>query len=303
MKIVFMGTPEFAAESLVKLISSNNEIVAVYTRAPKPKGRGMKMQNSPVHILAEQNNIPVYSPKTLRTQEAQDELKALNADIIVVAAYGMILPKEVLEMFKYGAVNVHSSILPRWRGAAPIHHAIMAGDDYTGVTIMKMDEGLDTGDIIAISDKVAIDDKTKFRPLHDKLAEMGANLLVSSLNLISLGKAIYTKQQEEGAIYASKITKELEYISWDFSAKEIVRKINSLSEIGARAILNNEEVKIYDAEIFNLEYDGLPGNILKIPEHKKFLLISAGNKTCIKINQVQRQGKKIVSGTDYMNSI
>ena len=213
LNIIFAGTPDFAATHLQALLNSQHNVIAVYTQPDKPAGRGKKLQASPVKQLAEQHNIPVYQPKSLRKEEAQAELQALNADVMVVVAYGLILPEVVLNAPKYGCLNVHGSLLPRWRGAAPIQRAIWAGDNETGITIMQMDIGLDTGDMLY---KVAtpITPTETSATLYAKLAELAPPALIEVLNGLENGQFSPEKQQDELANYAEKLTKEEAKLDW-----------------------------------------------------------------------------------------
>src|SRR5258706_5295328 len=206
LRLIFMGTPEFAVPTLLELVAHGHEIAAVYTRAAKPAGRGMKLQPTPVEVEARRLGIPVLAPTTLKTQEALEQFRAHNADAAVVVAYGMILPKTILDAPKHGCFNLHASLLPRWRGAAPINRAIMAGDPETGVMVMKMDSGLDTGDV-AMAERMAITDAMTAADVHDTLARLGADLMVRAMGALERGKLQLPKQSNEGVTYATKIEK------------------------------------------------------------------------------------------------
>jgi len=206
LRLIFMGTPDFAVPTLLELVAHGHEIVAVYTRAAKPGGRGMKLQPTPVEHEARRLGIPVLTPRTLKTTEAEGEFRALAADAAVVVAYGMILPQAILDAPKYGCYNLHASLLPRWRGAAPINRAIMAGDAESGVMVMKMDAGLDTGDV-AMAERVAITDRMTANDLHDALAPLGADLMVRAMGALEKGALQLTKQSDQGVTYATKIEK------------------------------------------------------------------------------------------------
>ena len=248
MKVIFMGTPKFAVPALTKLLENHNfNVVGVYTKPPKASGRGMNLVKSPIHVLAEEHNIPVVTPKTLKDTEALEKLKSFAADIIVVAAYGLILPITVLEATEYGCINIHPSDLPRWRGAAPIQRTIMAGDKQTAVCIMKMDEGLDTGDVI-LRYKIEVPENITAAELENILANLGADRLLDALLLIKNNKTTYEKQKEEGVTYANKIDRSEEKINWQKSAAEIIAQIRTLSPYpGAYFVYNNEIVKVIDA--------------------------------------------------------
>jgi methionyl-tRNA formyltransferase len=213
LRLVFMGTPHFAVPTLLELVGGGHDIVAVYTRAPQPAGRGMEVRPSPVACEAERFRLPVFTPKTLRTTDAADAMRAHGADAAVVVAYGLILPKPILEAFPLGSCNLHASLLPRWRGAAPIHRAIMAGDRDTGVMVMKMDEGLDTGPI-AMADRVAIAADATAGDLHDILAQRGSKLMVVALAALQRGTLQLTPQTQAGVTYANKIEKTETRIDW-----------------------------------------------------------------------------------------
>src|ERR1700712_3658380 len=206
LRLIFMGTPDFAVPTLLELVAHGHEVVAVYTRAPKPAGRGMKLQPTPVEQEARRLNIPVLTPKTLKTPEALDEFRSHGADAAVVVAYGMILPQSILDAPPLGCFNLHGSLLPRWRGAAPINRAIMAGDTESGVMVMKMDVGLDTGDV-AMAERIAISDRMTATDLHDALAPLGAGLTARAVGALERGDLRLTPQSEVGVTYAAKIDK------------------------------------------------------------------------------------------------
>src|SRR5215470_9438226 len=202
LRLIFMGTPDFSVPTLLELVAHGHEIAAVYTRAPKPGGRGMKLQATPVENEARRLGIPVLTPKTLKTPEVLDEFRAHGADAAVVVAYGMILPQAILDAPKFGCYNLHASLLPRWRGAAPINRAIMAGDDETGVMVMKMDAGLDTGDV-AVAERIAITDQMTASDLHDALSRLGADLTVRAMAALERGQLQLTRQSADGVTYAA----------------------------------------------------------------------------------------------------
>src|SRR6201985_87767 len=228
LRLIFMGTPEFAVPTLRALAEHGHQIAAVYTRAAKPSGRGMKLQPTPVEQEARRLGIAVLTPTTLKTPEAQQEFRAHNADAAVVVAYGMILPQAILDAPKLGCFNLHASLLPRWRGAAPINRAIMAGDAETGVMVMKMDVGLDTGDV-AMAERIAISDQMTASDLHDALAPLGADLMVRAIGALERGRLQLTKQSEDGVTYAAKIEKAEARIDWNKPAREVLRHIHGLS--------------------------------------------------------------------------
>src|SRR4051812_41728012 len=228
LRLIFMGTPDFAVPTLLELVAHGHEIAAVYTRAAKPAGRGMKLQATPVEVEARRLGIPVLTSKTLKTPEALDEFRAHDADAAVVVAYGMILPQAILDAPKLGCFNLHASLPPRWRGAAPINRAIMAGDAESGVMVMKMDVGLDTGDV-AMAERLPITDAMTASDLHDKLAPLGADLMVRAMAALERGKLQLTKQSEQGVTYAAKIEKAEARIDWNKPARAVLRHIHGLS--------------------------------------------------------------------------
>lgn len=292
MKIIFMGTPNFACPTLQKLISDPDfEILAVYTREPQIAGRGQKIQNSPIHNLALEHKIKVITPKTLRDFEAQKEFHNFNADAAVVVAYGLILPKEILEGTRLGCFNIHPSLLPRWRGAAPIQRTIMAGDEKTAVCVIKIDEGLDSGDIVAQRNYELLGSET-YAELETKFAEIGAEILVESLK----GNLRGVKQSEAGLTYAKKLDKSECEINWQKSAEEIDRQIRGLSgSLGAFFMLNGEKIKIFSAEILDKNSPQKnPGEISK----DDFLIQC--NKGIIRPLILQRQGKRIMSCEEFL---
>ncbi len=207
LRVVFMGTPDFSVPTLSEIVGAGHDVVGVYTQPPRPAGRGMEARKSPVHCFAEEAELQVFTPKSLRRAEVQKALAALGADVAVVVAYGLILPKAILNMPPLGCLNLHGSLLPRWRGAAPIQRAVMAGDKETGVMVMKMEEGLDTGPV-ALADRLAIGPDATAGEVHDHLSLMGATLMLRALALLGRGELTYTPQPEEGVTYAAKISKE-----------------------------------------------------------------------------------------------
>src|ERR1700704_4284382 len=228
LRLIFMGTPEFAVPTLLELVAHGHEIAAVYTRAAKPAGRGMKLQPTPIEQEARRLGIPVLTPATLKTPEAEAEFRAHNAEAAVVVAYGMILPQAILDAPTLGCFNLHASLLPRWRGAAPINRAIMAGDAETGVMVMRMDAGLDTGDV-AMAERMAISDAMTAADLHDALARLGADLMVRAIGALERGKLQLTRQREDGVTYAAKIEKAEARIDWNQPARAVLRHIHGLS--------------------------------------------------------------------------
>ncbi|MCB2089460.1 MAG: methionyl-tRNA formyltransferase [Sphingomonadaceae bacterium] len=257
MRIIFMGTPEFAVPTLTALVAAGHEVVAAYSQPPRPAGRGKKLQPSPVQREAERLGVEVRHPVSLKGAEEQAAFAALNADVAVVAAYGLILPQAILDAPKHGCLNVHGSILPRWRGAAPIHRAILAGDPVTGITIMQMEAGLDTGPMLSTI-RTPIHDKTTGE-LTEELAELGANLMVETLR--ELGKHVPVAQDDAEATYAAKIDKAEARIDWSQPAEQIERQVRALAPFpGAWFELEGERIKLLKAEVSDLR--GEPGTVL-----------------------------------------
>lgn len=288
MKLVFMGTPEFSCPTLKKLIADPDfEIVGVYTREPQIAGRGHKLQNSSIHNLALQHGLKIFTPKSLRNAAAQKEFIDLNADVAVVVAYGLILPQEILDGTRLGCINIHPSLLPRWRGAAPIQRPILEGDKESGITIIKMDRGLDSGDMIC-QEKFTLDGSETYKDLANKLSEMGAEILLKTLKNLGNGNVASTKQDESLMTYAKKIEKSECEIDWSKSAEEIERKIRGLNgSLEAHFMHNGEKIKIFFAEILDKNsVENTPGEILD-----NRLAIQCGQGV-IRPSILQRQGKK-----------
>ncbi len=283
MKIVFMGTPDFAVKAL-EALAAKHEVVCVYTRAPQEAGRGKKLTKSPVHEFAEAHGIMVRTPKTLRNEEAQAELKALDADISIVAAYGLILPQAVIEAFPMGCINIHGSLLPRWRGAAPIQRAIEAGDKESGITIMKVVEKLDAGDML-LKGSVPITADTTGETLHDDMADLGAKLIMAALDDWPNLKA--EPQDEALVTYAAKIDKAESRLDFSQPAEVLERKIRAFNPYPAVFFeYDGERYKILRATV--VDAGGKPGEILSGDER---LVIACGDKA-LEIKEIQRQGKK-----------
>ena len=301
LNIIFAGTPDFAAQHLQALLDSEHHVIAVYTQPDKPAGRGKKLQASPVKQLAEQHQIPVYQPKSLRKEEAQAELKALNADVMVVVAYGLILPQSVLEAPKYGCLNVHGSILPRWRGAAPIQRAIWAGDQQTGVTIMQMDVGLDTGDMLHKVTTPILPTETS-ASLYAKLAELAPPALLEVLNGLATQQFKPEKQDESLANYAEKLTKEEAKLDWTLSAAQLERNIRAFNPAPIAYLTVNvngveERVKIYQAQVL-AHQEKTAGTVLNVSKNGIEIATAEG---VLNITQLQPSGKKPMSVQDFLN--
>ncbi|AXK82815.1 methionyl-tRNA formyltransferase [Pseudolabrys taiwanensis] len=292
LRLIFMGTPDFAVPTLIELAARGHEIAAVYTRAPKPAGRGMDMQVTPVEREARRLGLPVFTPKTLRIEEAQEAFRAHDADAAVVVAYGLILPKAVLDAPKLGCFNVHASLLPRWRGAAPINRAVMAGDAESGVTIMRMDEGLDTG-AMAMIDRLPIGADMTAGELHDALAPLGADLMTRALGALERGTLTLTPQPEAGVTYAEKIRKDETRIDWTRPWAEVHNHIRGLSPFpGAWFEFNGVRVKVLRST--RGEGTGAPGTALD-----DRLAIACGDGA-VRLVQVQRAGKQPMSADDFL---
>lgn len=262
LRIIFAGTPDFAANSLAALIDSPHEVVAVYTQPDRPAGRGRKMAASPVKQLAEQHNIPIFQPISLKNHKEQETLASLNADVMVVVAYGLILPPLALSIPRFGCINVHASLLPRWRGAAPIQRAIMAGDKESGITIMQMDAGLDTGDAL-LENNCPIKTTDTGSSLHDRLAELGASSLLEVLENLPARQQLAKPQNHDDATYAHKLEKEQARIDWQQSAKEINRLVRAFNGWPvAYSELDDLRVRIWQAQSLNEKHSAPVGTII-----------------------------------------
>jgi methionyl-tRNA formyltransferase len=297
LRLIFMGTPDFAVPTLLELAAHGHEIAAVYTRAAKPAGRGMKLQLSPVEQEAQRLKLPVLTPKTLKTEQALAEFRAHGADAAVVVAYGMILPQAILDAPKLGCFNLHASLLPRWRGAAPINRAIMAGDAETGIMVMKMDIGLDTGDV-AMAERIAITDRMTASDLHDALSPLGAGLMVRAMAALEHGTLQLTKQPDDGVTYAAKIDKAEARIDWNKPAHEVLRHIHGLSPFpGAWCAIAGEGEPPARLKILRCEpADGVgePGAVL---DDRLTIACGAG---AIRIVDLQRAGKAPMKAADFL---
>jgi len=299
LKLIFAGTPDFAARHLAALLSSDHEVVAVYTQPDKPAGRGQKLTASPVKELALAHSLPVYQPASLRKEEAQAELAALGADLMVVVAYGLILPKAVLDTPRLGCINVHGSLLPRWRGAAPIQRSIWAGDAETGVTIMQMDVGLDTGAMIRkVSCPIAADETSA--SLYDKLAGLGPQALVDTVNAMAAGNTAAEAQDDAQANYAEKLSKEEARIDWSMEAVAIERCIRAFNPWPISWFeVAGQTVKVWQAEVVAQDHGQAAGTLLKAD--KQGIDIATG-KGVLRLLTLQPPGKKAMSVTDLLNS-
>jgi len=293
-RLVFMGTPDFAATALRALIDAGHEILAAYTQPPRPAGRGHKLQPSPVQILAEANGIPVHSPVSLRKAPEQEAFRDLGADIGVVAAYGLILPRAILDAPRLGCLNIHGSLLPRWRGAAPIQRAMLAGDAETGITVMRMDAGLDTGPMLT-KGVIPITPATTGESLHDAMAEMGARMIVEALPAFAAGRLTEIVQPEEGVTYAAKLTRADGDIDWRNDAIFIERQIRALNpRPGCRFAANGEVVAAISATLVP-DAVGTPGQVLD-----DRLTVACGSGGGVRLDRVRRPGKGAVEGSAFL---
>lgn len=298
MRIVFMGTPDFAAASLKKLIDEKYDIAAVFTQPDKPRDRGMKLLYSPVKELALENNIPVYQPTKLRDGTATELIKSLRPDILVVVAYGRILPDDMLEVPKYGAINVHASLLPKYRGAAPIQWAVLNGDKITGVTTMYLASEMDTGDIIYTSETEIGEFETSGE-LFDRLMVMGAELLDRTLRDIEAGTAPRTQQDHSKASYVKMLDKSLSPIEWAKTPREVIKQIYGLQPWPvATAELDGKVFKIYSAEYTQNKTDKAPGSV--VSAGKKGIEIACLDGETVLITELQAAGKKRMKASDYL---
>lgn len=298
MRIVFMGTPDFAAASLKKLIDKKYDIAAVFTQPDKPRDRGMKLSYSPVKELALENNIPVYQPTKLRDGTATELIKSLDPDILVVVAYGRILPDDMLEVPKYGAINVHASLLPKYRGAAPIQWAVLNGDKITGVTTMYLASEMDTGDIIYTSETEIGEFETSGE-LFDRLMIMGAELLDRTLRDIEAGTAPRMPQDHSKASYVKMLDKSLSPIEWAKTPREVIKQIYGLQPWPvATAGLDGKVFKIYSAEYTQNKTDKAPGSV--VSAGKKGIEIACLDGETVLITELQAAGKKRMKASDYL---
>jgi methionyl-tRNA formyltransferase len=306
MKIIFAGTPEFAAVALQALHEAGFEIPLVLTQPDRPAGRGMQLHASPVKQFALAHDIPVAQPVSLRmngkypeaAKEAHELLRATPHDVMVVAAYGLILPRSVLDMPKYGCINIHASLLPRWRGAAPIHRSIEAGDAETGVTIMQMEEGLDTGPMLSMERlPIATDDTTG--SLHDKLAALGSKMIVEAMRELEQGGLSSTPQPDEGANYAAKITKEEAALDFSQSAESIARKIRAFNPFpGASASFNGVAVKLWRANAVQTAPGVAPGQVIAAGAQTDVIL--ACGEGALRVTELQKPGGKRLPAAEFL---
>ena len=295
MRVIFAGTPDFAASALAALIEEGHEILVVLTQPDRPKGRGMKLTPSPAKTLALQHNLPVWQPENLKDVSIQQQLRDLQADVMVVAAYGLLLPAAVLNIPEHGCLNIHASLLPRWRGAAPIQRAIEAGDVESGVCIMQMDVGLDTGDVL-LSRNTPITDDTTAAQLHDALAVIGAEAIVEAL--AKLPELIAVPQPETGVTYAQKLSKADAEIDWALGAKQIHNKIRALNPVpGAWSSLNGQVIKVWASSVLEMSSTAVGGSIVGVD--KQGIAVQTGEGVVL-ITELQASGSKRMAAAAFV---
>lgn len=300
LKIIFAGTPEFAATHLQALLQSPHQVIAVYTQPDRHAGRGQKILPSPVKQLALQYHLPIYQPLTLRDSAEQEKLKNLDADVMVVVAYGLLLPEAILNAPRFGCINVHASLLPRWRGAAPIQRAIVAGDIKTGVTVMQMDKGLDTGAMLK-QESCAIAAEDTAETLHHKLAELGTPALLATLSELESGKLHPVKQNDALACYAAKIQKDEAKLNWQLSATELERQIRAFNPwpIAFAQIDINTHLRVWHARVIAESVTAEPGVIVRID---KVGIAVATRANILLLETIQLPGGRAISVADFLNA-
>lgn len=302
LRIIFMGTPEFSVPTLMEIIGQGHDVVACYSQPPRPAGRGMDLKKSPVHEAAETVGIPVYTPESLKDADEQQKFADLDADVAVVVAYGLLLPKPVLDAPREGCLNLHASLLPRWRGAAPINRAIMAGDSETAVQVMRMEEGLDTGPV-CMSETVAIDPNMTAGDLHDRLSALGGDLMVRALAALSRGALTEVAQSVDGVTYASKLSKTETRIDWAGDGQSVHNHIRGLSPFpGAWCEITvggkSERLKVLkSAEV--ADASGEPGEVVSV-DGAPVVACGAGG---VRLVQVQRAGKKPMAAAEFLRGV
>ena len=296
LKTFFMGTPDFAVPCLKRLVEIS-DVVGVATQPDKKRGRGQKLTPSPVKIFAQEHGISVYQPERVRNEDFIDRLDTLSPDLIVVVAFGQILPQRILDLPSLGCINVHASLLPRYRGAAPMQRCLMAGETITGVTTMFMDAGLDTGDIL-LQEEIKIGPDTTFETLHDALREIGANLLEKTISALTEGTLIRTKQDDSASNYAAILTKDTGKMDWKKSAVELHNLVRALdSWPGAYTVLERQTIKIWRTRVVSEDCSGIPGEVIQ--QTREGLTVATGNGM-LEILELQAPGKKRMPATDYL---
>lgn len=299
MRILFMGTPDFAVPSLEALLKAGHEICGVFTQPDKPKNRGMKLQAPPVKEFALAHNIPVFQPESVKDGTALEQIQQLKPELIAVAAYGRILPVDILEYPVHGCINVHSSLLPKYRGSAPIHWAILNGDAESGVTIMHMAKAMDAGDIIAQA-VTPIDPNETVEQLHDRLAGMGAELLVEVVEQIRVGTAKRIPQDESKVTYAPMLSRELSPLDWNRTARQLHDQVRGLIPWPATTtdIIGGQPVKVFEVEETGIATTAVPGTI--VSAGKQGIDVACGDGVLLRIKQLQAQGGKRMAAADYL---
>lgn len=297
MKIVFMGTPDFALPCLERLIASKHEVIGVFCQPDKPKGRAQTLTAPPIKELAIKHDIPVFQPVTLKNGAGVEILKTLNPDLVVVTAYGKILPKDFLEYPKYGCINIHGSLLPKYRGASPIQWAVLNGDSEAGVTSMQMDEGLDTGDML-LTEKIPVDENETAEGLFEKLSVLGADVLEKTISELENGSLVPVKQDDSKATYVGMLSKEMSRVDWSLSAWEIHNKIRGLySWPGASTVLDGKTLKLHKARLSDKKGNNIPGSVV---ESDKRLIVCCGDNKCVELVEIQLEGKRRMNAEDFL---
>lgn len=297
MRVVFMGTPDFAVPALNALCESRHEVTLVVTQPDREKGRGKKIEETPVKVCAKEHGIPVFQPVKVKEESAVERLRQENPDVIVVAAFGQILSKEILDLPRFGCINIHGSLLPKYRGAAPIQRAVLDGEEKSGITIMQMDEGIDTGDIL-LQEEITLAPKETAQTLFDKLARMGGPLLLKALDMIEDGTVVRKKQDSSEATYAKQLRREMGEINWNRPAGEIdcmVRGMNPWPS--AYTYWNGKQLKIWDCDVIERDSGELPGVITNV--EKRYFDVAAGQGQ-IRVNELQLEGKKRMKTADFL---
>lgn len=296
MKIIFMGTPDFAVPCLNKLIENNHDVLAVFSQPDKPVGRKQILTAPPVKLCAQEHNIPVYQPESLKYDNVIDIINGYKPDVIIVVAYGKILPKSILNSAEFGCVNVHASLLPKYRGSAPVQWSVLNGDSVTGVTIMQMDEGIDTGDIL-LAEKTSIGINETSEELFERLSFIGADALVNTLEKLEKNELTPKKQNDNGACYAHKITKELSPIDWNASAFEVHNKVRGLQTWPcASTVINGKSVKIHKTALS----DKTGNKAGEVVDNKNMLTVCCGDGKCVDIYELQPDGKKRMDTKSFL---
>jgi len=298
MRIAFMGTPDFSVACLKALVESEHKIVGVFCQPDKPVGRKQVLTPPDVKVEALKHNLRVFQPESLRKGKGVEILEEIKPDLVVVVAYGKILPKDFLDYPKYGCINVHASILPKYRGASPIHFAVLNGDEITGVTVQQMDEGVDTGDILKVETvNIGINDTTEY--MYEVLAPLGAKAMLETIELIEKGQLCAVKQDESLATHVGLLTREMSPIDWNCSAFEVHNKIRGLySWPGASTVISGKTLKVHSSVLSDKKGNNIPGEVV---ECKDRLIIACGDNACVEITELQLEGKKRMSTEAFLN--